>query len=55
MESIEANCKDCGKSFFIDEREQTFYQDKGWNLPKRCYDCRQINKAKKLEEEKNNG
>lgn len=33
-------CCDCGKEFIISPAEQKFYMKKGWELPKRCYECR---------------
>lgn len=33
-------CKDCGKDFTWTADEQAFYQEKGFNAPLRCKDCR---------------
>ncbi len=33
-------CSDCHKRFEITNREYDFYRSKGWNLPKRCKECR---------------
>ncbi len=33
-------CKDCGKDFVWTEDEQAFYQEKGFNAPLRCKECR---------------
>jgi len=33
-------CKDCGKDFVWTADEQAFYQEKGFNPPLRCKDCR---------------
>lgn len=33
-------CKDCGKDFTWTADEQAFYQEKGFNAPMRCKDCR---------------
>lgn len=33
-------CQDCGCTFPITQGEAEFYQDKGYELPKRCKDCR---------------
>jgi CxxC-x17-CxxC domain-containing protein len=33
-------CKDCGKDFTWTASEQEFYQEKGFNAPVRCKDCR---------------
>ena len=43
MEALEVkNCKciDCGNEFIITPAEQKFYIKKGYELPKRCNDCR---------------
>jgi hypothetical protein len=50
MATIEEKCKDCGTVFEITDRDQEFYNDKGYSLPRRCLECRRKNKAKKLEE-----
>lgn len=34
-------CTDCGKSFAVSPKEQKWYRDKGWELPKRCKSCRE--------------
>jgi CxxC-x17-CxxC domain-containing protein len=33
-------CKDCGTQFVWTAEEQEFYQQKGFNPPLRCKDCR---------------
>jgi len=33
-------CKDCGKEFVWTADEQEFYQEKGFNAPLRCKECR---------------
>lgn len=33
-------CKDCGQEFSWTAEEQEFYQQKGFNAPQRCKDCR---------------
>ena len=33
-------CKDCGSNFVWTASEQEFYQQKGFNAPVRCKDCR---------------
>jgi len=33
-------CKDCGTDFTWTAEEQEFYQQKGFNPPLRCKDCR---------------
>ena len=39
-------CQDCGEEFIFSERDQKFYQEKGFNPPKRCKNCRNIRKTK---------
>ncbi|MBI4812243.1 zinc-ribbon domain containing protein [Candidatus Falkowbacteria bacterium] len=40
MPDIQLTCRDCGKPFTFTERDQAFYQEKGWeNQPTRCRDC----------------
>jgi len=43
-------CKDCGKKFEIEEKEQQWYEDKGLTLPKRCTGCRQKNRERREKE-----
>lgn len=33
-------CQDCGGTFPVTQGEAEFYQEKGYDLPKRCRDCR---------------
>ena len=33
-------CRDCGQDFVFSAGEQAFYQEKGYNDPKRCKACR---------------
>lgn len=33
-------CVDCGAEFEFTGREQQFYEEKGWNQPRRCKNCR---------------
>lgn len=33
-------CKDCGKEFVVDDKELKWYADRGWDVPKRCKECR---------------
>lgn len=37
----------CNKPFVISLKEKKFYEEKGWELPKRCKECRQKRKAAK--------
>jgi hypothetical protein len=42
-------CADCHNTFVFTEREQEFYESKGFTDPKRCKPCRD-----KRKEQKNN-
>lgn len=54
-QSISATCKDCGKDFVITPEEQRYFKSIGFELPKRCTDCRKARKdAKKAAEAKEN-
>ena len=37
---MKRNCVDCGKEFTLTEGEIKFYKSKGFELPKRCKECR---------------
>lgn len=52
MPNINIKCQDCGETFFFTEKDQKFYQEKGFPLPKRCYSCRQVKKNKYLNNKK---
>ncbi len=50
---ISCICKECGKSFVITPEEQRHFKSIGFELPKRCQDCRRIRKeAQKAAEAK---
>lgn len=38
-------CIDCGNEFIIAPAEQNYYNEKGFDLPKRCLECRQLRKG----------
>jgi len=41
MQDIKLVCTDCKKTFLFTEKEQTFYEKKGFKTqPKRCAECR---------------
>lgn len=40
-------CSDCGTIVEMDEREIEWYKDRGFDLPKRCFNCRQQRKDRK--------
>lgn len=52
MSIIQERCRDCDREFEITEREQDFYKEKEWSLPKRCAGCRKLNKQKKFNEQR---
>lgn len=37
-------CKQCGKEFILTQSEIDFYKSKNLSLPKRCKECRELNK-----------
>lgn len=39
------NCKQCGKTFELTDTEIAFYKSKHLDLPKRCKECRELNKS----------
>lgn len=45
---IKINCIDDDKEFTVTKEEQEWYKNKGFDLPKRCKDCR-------LKRKQNNG
>lgn len=54
-QSISSICKDCGKDFVITPEEQRYFKAMGFELPKRCNDCRKARKdAKKAAAAKEN-
>lgn len=55
METLKVKCKECGAEFEVTTGEQTWYAEKGWELPKRCKTCREAAKERrknKMQEEK---
>ena len=51
METITLECIDCKNEFTISAGEQEFYKQKGFDLPKRCKECR----LKKKQQRSQNG
>ena len=45
-------CKACNEVFIITAGEVAWYEDKGFELPKLCKNCRTVRKQKKVAEEK---
>lgn len=44
MANIYKVCKQCGSNFYITDKDQNFFNEKGLELPKRCFTCRKQNK-----------
>lgn len=44
---LKRTCVQCGKEFEMNQSEISFYKKKKLSLPKRCKECRELNKAKK--------
>lgn len=47
FELISATCKDCGRDFIITADEQKRFKSLGFELPKRCCECRKKRKEEK--------
>lgn len=45
-------CQDCGKEFTFSASDQQFFQEKGFQSPKRCPECRQAKKQAKSSQQK---
>ena len=43
---MKLKCQDCGAEFEFSERDQKFYEEHGYVLPKRCRYCREKRKDK---------
>lgn len=41
-------CQDCGEEFNFSENDQKFYEEKGFQPPKRCKFCRNARKEKQI-------
>lgn len=46
LNDITIECKDCGEKFTVSAKEQEWYQNKGFELPKRCPKCREVKRGK---------
>ena len=53
----EIECVDCDNIFFIKEKQESDFRNKGWEIPKRCPECRKLRKIENesKNEEKENG
>ena len=47
MPRLDLTCSDCGRDFYFKEKDQQFYTKHGYDMPKRCWDCRQLRKKQK--------
>lgn len=45
-----STCKDCGKEFHVKAGEAEFLKSKGLEMPKRCFECRNVRKIEKAKE-----
>jgi len=50
VEDKTITCVDCNSPFTFTAGEQEFYEKKGFVLPKRCKDCRELKKRNRDEE-----
>jgi ribosomal protein L33 len=49
MPKIYKECIQCESDFYVTEKDQSFFKDKGLELPKRCWHCRKKNKEEAAE------
>lgn len=49
-EMIILSCEQCGRNFTYRRSEQIYYEKRGWNPPKRCFECRMAIKKRKAQE-----
>lgn len=47
FEDRQLTCGDCGQQFTWPAAEQAFFNEKGFEPPKRCKECRQANKERR--------
>lgn len=47
MEDKNVTCEECGTEFIFTAGEQEFYNEKGFQQPKKCKTCRDAAKAAK--------
>ena len=46
-------CSDCQTEFEFSDRDKQYYEDKGYNPPKRCRDCREKKKQRFADKDNN--
>jgi len=49
-EDLVIDCSDCPNEFMLSDEERQWYDQKGWEHPKRCPDCRNARKEAKREQ-----
>ena len=49
MPNLELQCISCSIDFYVSEVDQEFFHKQGYNIPKRCWGCRQERKQEKQE------
>ncbi|HHI30477.1 cytochrome C551 [Methanosarcinales archaeon ex4572_44] len=47
MEDRTLVCKDCGEEFVFTAGEQEFFEEKGFDDPQRCKECRERRKSER--------
>lgn len=53
MSLIKQKCRECGKFFEIDDKEQAWYRERDFTFPRRCKPCR-INRRKQSNRKEEN-
>lgn len=46
-EDLQLPCRDCGAWFAFSVSEQKYFDARDWKPPKRCPECRKINRTRK--------
>lgn len=49
MPKIFKKCLDCEKDFYLNQKDQEFFQKMGFPEPKRCFSCRKLRKVNQPE------
>jgi len=45
LPALDLNCMQCGQNFYLSGKDRAFFQAKNFQIPKRCWRCRQERKA----------
>ena len=48
MATVKKVCRSCKETFIIEDREQEWYIDQGYDLPNYCFRCRRERRLEKL-------